>query len=58
MESTLDELFCCADLRKAVDSFETQVGTPLEILRRDLNYALESGVLDKFLRSEDSKLEE
>jgi len=49
MESSLDAIISCVNLKKVVDSFETRVETPLTILRRDVEFAMNSGILDKFL---------
>jgi len=53
MESALDGLFSCVNTKDAVESFETQVVTPLKILN-----AMDSGILDKFLPTENSKADE
>jgi len=51
MESSLDGIISCGNLKKVVDSYETLVETPLQILRRDIEFAVNSGILDKFLLS-------
>jgi len=51
MESTLDGLISCGNLKKVIDSSETRVETPLQILQRDIRFAVDSGILDKLLPS-------